>query len=359
MLALATAALLAAAAPAVSVGACQDGDAVDPLHGLGDVVKTAAPRRAVHDPALDVWITSDRELRYDDGADPRQDRPGFVRAGSGLAIAGDTLWIAQDDANFLGRVDLTNGAVDAVPLARGEGGVRLFDDGRGNKKHKMDLEALIPLPDGGLLAIASGSSSRRFRSVLVRPGEEPRVIDAPAFFGALAADRAFAGVELNLEGGVAFRRAGRTWIRLFQRGNGDTSLGPVVDATAEFPLDALLEDRPAAPSALTAYELGDAAGVRLTFSDAAAGPGGETAFLASAEDSSNTITDGSLHGVVLGRIDALTREARYGRIYEADGRPSSRKLEGLAWDAASRRWLAIEDADDASKASRLVTLESR
>ena len=47
----------------------------------------------------------------------------------------------------------------------------MFDDVRGNKKLKLDLEACIVLPDGRLVAFGSGSSPQREKIVTVAAGK--------------------------------------------------------------------------------------------------------------------------------------------------------------------------------------------
>jgi hypothetical protein len=192
-------------------------------------------------------------------------------------------------------------------------------------------------------------------AVIWKPGSEARIIDTRPFHESLAARQDFAGAELNLEGATTFERGGKTWLRLFQRGNGDAAKGRVLDASADVPLEDLLAGRATHPVNVREVDLGKMNGVRLTFSDATTGPGGGTAFLATAENSPSATEDGPLAGVVIGRIDEAGI-SRYGQIVEADGTASTRKLEGLAWDAASGRWLAIEDSDDPSAASRMVVL---
>ena len=111
-------------------------------------------------------------MRYAAGADAAIDRPAHVRAASGLAWVGDShgrIAVIQDDANFVALVDPATGAAEAIVLASGHEGLRQFDDARGNKAHKLDLEALATVADGTrtlLLAFGSGSSARR-ESVLV------------------------------------------------------------------------------------------------------------------------------------------------------------------------------------------------
>ena len=101
-------------------------------------------RRVVarHDPRLIARVVARWPLRYADGADAAVDRPAHVRAGSSLAWVGDRLVVVQDDANFLALVDPRDASVQVTTLPAAAGGTRQFDDGRGNKRLKMDLEAV-------------------------------------------------------------------------------------------------------------------------------------------------------------------------------------------------------------------------
>src|SRR5262245_39254582 len=123
-----------------------------------------APSRHVTasaDPALTATVTSRRPLFYRDGPDDAEDRPPHVRAASGLGWVGTELAVVSDDSLFVSLVDPNTGLASAIALPRGPGGLRLFDDRRGNKKEKLDLESCCVLSERGapcLLAFGSGSS---------------------------------------------------------------------------------------------------------------------------------------------------------------------------------------------------------
>ena len=126
----------------------------------------SAPARvaASVEPSLGAQVVARTPLFYRDGAHAGLDRPAHVRAGSALArIDAHTLAVVQDDASF---VAILRGAgteelvVHDVPLPSA-GGVRQFDDARGNKKAKLDLEACIVVRGGALLiAFGSGRAPR-------------------------------------------------------------------------------------------------------------------------------------------------------------------------------------------------------
>src|SRR4051812_47607534 len=114
---------------------------------------------ATFDPALDARLMRRVSLVYSDGADSRVDRPGHIRAGSSLVWIGTRLAVAQDDANFIGLVDPVTGMSAVLTLPGGKGGLRQFDDARGNKRDKHDFEAMAAVDWNGrqyLLLFGSG-----------------------------------------------------------------------------------------------------------------------------------------------------------------------------------------------------------
>lgn len=309
-------------------------------------------RTSREDPAIRATIVSRRPLYYAEGPDAALDRPEHVRAGSGLAWIeselGPRLVIAQDDASFLALLDPGSGSVASIALDHVVAGARRFEAARGNKKHKLDLEACCTIRMRGreiVLAIGSGSLPARERIVLIEAGRPPRIVGASALYAALRARTELSGSELNLEGAAVSGDR----VVLFQRGNGAPrgDLMPT-DATCELAIEGLvawLED-PALPipaiEAVTRWELGTVRGVRLTFTDACARSGGIT-FLAAAEASPNAVDDGEVVGVAIGWIPP-DGEARHGLLREG-GEPFLGKTEGLAWRADGRA-LVVVDRDD-------------
>lgn len=307
-------------------------------------------------------VTARRPLRYRDGPDPTLDRPAHVRAASGIARVGDAYAIVQDDAAFVAVIE-PSGDVRAITLDAGPGGRRQFDAGRGNKHHKRDWEACL-VADGPrgprLIGFGSGSTAARRRLLVI---DDPlgdaaaRDIDAAALYLRLD-DVRFAGSELNLEGAA---RVGDRLL-LFQRGNGAPrgALRPA-DATAALPWDAFVAwiDDPARglpPLAdIVDWSLGDLHGVRLTFTDAAVGPGGVW-FLAAAEASPNVVDDGEVVGVAIGRLDGDV--ARWTPLVDPTGLPLADKAEGLVFlaDGTAR---VVVDPDDPERPSELLSVEIR
>lgn len=328
---------------------------------------------ARRDPSLVARVVDRRPILYRAGADDRLDRPAHVRAASGVAWVGDRLAVIQDDANFLALVDPADGVANAITLAAGAGGVRLFDDARGNKRFKLDLEAVAAVAGADpslLLAFGSGSTGARERVLVVRAAETAhpviRLVGVPRFYEALRANRDFAGAELNVEGAIQF---GDT-VRLFGRGNGASrgASGPV-NASGELSLRALLahvEDRDTEPPALqrvTQYDLGAIDEVPLGFTDAVLvteDDAGTVLFTAAAEASPDATRDGEVVGSAIGviRNGGDAPGAWWIELCDERGDGIRVKIEGIALDRTvpGRLWL-VADADDPARPSELLTVE--
>lgn len=330
---------------------------------------------AQHDPALVVQIVRQVPLRYAAGADAALDRPAHVRAGSGLAWVGDRLAVVQDDANFIALVDPVSGMATSVVLPAGADGVRQFDTGRGNKKQKFDLEALVSIdePDGPmLLAIGSGSSKKRERMVTVQHAGEAHeslaLIDAPSLYDALRGAKDFSGSDMNIEGAVLIGDV----LRLFGRGNGEASKHhEPLDATCDLHwpsvrayLAAPEHVAPPAPTRLRQYTLGEADGVRLSFTDATLAWGDRSGrplvlYTAAAEGSPDSRRDGEVAGSAIGFLDPRGdgTTLRYALLCDEQGALLPLKVEGIACGRADQRQLfVVLDVDDPDAPSMLCEL---
>lgn len=272
---------------------------------------------------------------------------------------GRHLAIVQDDASFLALVDpFEPSDVRAIPY--GSGVIRTFDEARGNKAHKLDLEACLSLPERDLfLGFGSGSTARR-ESVLVAralgPSPQLRVVHAPQLYAMLRANVGFAGSELNVEGVACVGDR----VRMFNRGNG-APRGEIqpIDASLDFSLDALLahllDGAPLPqPSEPVRYDLGQVDGVRLGFTDAVA-VGERVFYLAAAEASPDAYRDGPVAGVVVGVIDG--ERVRCARVL-ANGAPFDGKAEGVVFDPSDpRRGFLVIDRDAPDAPAELLRLE--
>jgi hypothetical protein len=322
--------------------------------------------RARHDPTLAARVVRSVLLLYEAGADSALDRPAHVRAASGVVRVGERLVVVQDDANFIALADPDTGRVAAVTLPPGEGGARQFDDLRGNKRFKLDLESCELLGDGEgremLVAFGSGSTPLREKIVLARglydPEPQIEVVGASALYALLRTQTDFAGSELNVEGAALTGGV----LRLFNRGNGAPhgDLRPV-NATCDLDLDALLAFLrdpalpPPAPRSIVQYEMGEVDGFPLTFTDAAAW-GDAILFTAAAEDSPDATRDGPVAASAIGVIRG--GDARWCVARNADGSRYAGKIEGIQPRAGGRAWVVI-DRDEPGTPSELseVVLE--
>ena len=288
-------------------------------------------------------VVSRRPLFYSRGADSTLDRPPHVRAGSALArVSNGRLAVVQDDSAFLAYVDIATGRVDDLPFPSPDG-VRQEE-----KKRKLDLEAMITLHDGTIIAFGSGSTDRRERLVVVR-GHDARVVDARELYAAL---RPFG--SLNIEGAAVHDGD----VVFFNRGNG----GPAaIDGTGRMNASALIAhlrgETPCPPLRdVVSWDLGKSRdGVRLTFTDATVDPAGRLAFLACAEATPDAIQDGPVSGVAIGWIDDRAGTLEAGEIVAEDGAPLTDKAEGLAFIDAHRAF-AVVDKDDPQKPCELLEL---
>jgi hypothetical protein len=336
----------------------------------------SAPKviESAFDSALEARIIRRVAMHYADGADETLDRPGHVRAASSMAWIGERVALVQDDVNFVALVDPATGLADSVVLPAGKDDLRQFDDGRGNKKHKLDLEAMTRVPDAGgttLVAFGSGSKKRRERVLTLRfsgrgarvSHDEPQLVELPHFYAALRDEVQFAGSEMNIEGAMYTDGV----IRLFGRGNGAArdDVHPC-DATCDVSWSVLRahlsnpDRNPVPPIArVTQYRLGHIDGVALGFTDAI--PAGRTHVLytAAAEASDDAVSDGAVGGSAIGVLPNDRRmPARWTAITDENGAPFSGKVEGVVLHPRNaRRALVVVDVDDHNRASELCEVE--
>lgn len=301
-------------------------------------------RRAQLDPRLGVRVLASRTLHYDHPAEPHDDRPGHVRAASGLAVHAGRLVVVQDDASFLAVV--ASDGVSAIKLPRGMHGRRRFEVALGNKYDKLDLESVVAVGDE-LWAFGSGSLPMRDKICRVRHGVV-RVWDAAPFYDRLREALASA---INLEGAALI--GGELW--LFHRGNtGPRDAGPAVIRIEMVALRKWIDAASQLPAilAVDGYDLGAVDGHRLGFTDAIA-DGDRVLYLATAEDSPDAVLDGRVLGSQVGVISH--GEVRATPLV-VDGRAV--KAEGLALDPArtTHGWIAL-DPDDPRTPTTLLEVE--
>jgi hypothetical protein len=288
-----------------------------------------------------------RELAVGNAA---EGRPGHVAAGSGLVRAGDHVYVIGDDENELAVFHLEHERPgELVPLFQGQ--LPVTEDQR--QTVKPDLEALTTLPPfrfhphGALLALGSGSGEGRDRGfvwLLTADGELrgfPRVIDLGPLYAHLKRE-VVAG--LNVEGAAVSGRA----LVLFQRGNLDAGRDLLIHLALEEVMHSITTDFSIEPAELLdvrEFDLGEADGVPLNFSDGDALDDGRLVFSAAAEG------DDAIHGSVVGVIGA--DGSVQARAMLAD---RSLKVEGVdaTLDGDGVELLMVCDADDLHTPSPLL-----
>jgi len=281
--------------------------------------------------SLTATLGTPRPLVYDHGAHPLEDLPAHVRAASSIRRQGSRLVILQDDVSALAVLDPSTGSTYPILLPAGPEGARVFDDERGNKKLKLDLEACIVLPDGRLVAFGSGSSPQREKIVTVAPGKGAMAqqMSGEDLYAGLRVHSGPRGARLNIEGAVVQGE----WLRLLQRGNGKRGFEPW-NAILDVALDRFLgwlDGRQPFPPVRRIFEvhLDDLAGVPFGFTDAAVTDDGRVAFLACAEDTEDALIDGPVMGCRFGWLDAHDQAVVMTDVIDGDGQPTHLKLEGI------------------------------
>jgi Family of unknown function (DUF6929) len=281
--------------------------------------------------SLTATLGTPRPLLYDHGAHPLEDLPAHVRAASSIRRQGNRLVILQDDVSALAVLDPSTGSTYPILLPTGPDRARVFDDERGNKKLKLDLEACIVLPDGRLVAFGSGSSPHREKIVTVAAGKGAMAqqLSGEDLYAVLRVHSDARGARLNIEGAVVQGE----WLRLLQRGNGKRGFEPW-NAILDVPVDKFvgwLDGRHPFPPVRRIFEvhLGAVEGVPFGFTDAAVTDDGRVAFLACAEDTEDALSDGPVMGCRFGWLDADNQAVVMTTVVDHDGQPTHLKLEGI------------------------------
>ncbi|TJZ80342.1 hypothetical protein FCG67_05650 [Rhodococcus oryzae] len=266
--------------------------------------------------------------------------PG-VRAGSALVRVGDRLLAVQDDAFCAAWIDLPGLGVTRLPLS-GDG-VALA------KKDKPDFESALRAPDGSIRLLGSGSLENRCTLARIDPDDGSVTLhEFPAIYDSVRLALGLAD-RPNIEGAAV----DGSRLRLFHRGAGSAA-----SACVDLPLGVLDGDRPQVLG-FTWFELGTLDGVGLGVTDAAVLSHDRTMFLAAAELTDDAIADGPVAGAAVGLIDGVgdPLSVRWTRLLESDGRPSVRKVEGLAVDDDLGGGWLITDPDDPTRSAELCRVE--
>ena len=269
-------------------------------------------------------VIARRPMRYRAGADPSIDRPAHVRAASALVPWGDRLIVAQDDAAFLAIVDPSTGLAEVEAFG---GPVRIFEERRGNKRDKPDLEAAFARGDHIVLIGSGGPLPARRVIVTWRPGSAPEVHDAPRFFEAI---ERVCPPPLNLEGACVF--GGELW--LAHRG-GDHGAPDVIARWTADVIERAIAGGDVPPPRTETLALGAIDGVALHVTDLAV-IDDRVWLAAAAEASTSYFDDGEIRGSAVGP---------YGEALAIVIGAERDKIEGLA-PAPGGRLYACVDADD-------------
>jgi hypothetical protein len=295
--------------------------------------------------AMRVELLAVTPLRFADGS--------VVRAASGIARYGAGWLVVQDDTTH-GCVWTGSGQpLRLVPAVEGHD---TFEEASGTKALKPDLEAVVALPDGSVLALGSGSTEARMRAVLVAPSGEVTVADLAPAYARVTEALGVPPDQLNLEGACLVGGA----LRWFQRGL--PSAGAPT-ASVDVDLDTLLaavhggDPAVVAVAGVRSYDLGAASSVGLAVTDAVSLADGTVLVSAAAEDSPSTYDDGPVVGSALALLDG-DRLVDLVELPLLDGAVC--KVEGLALagqDGDRLDLVAVVDADDPAVPSLLLTLE--
>lgn len=289
---------------------------------------------------------------------PNADSARHISAASGMAVAGEFLYVIADDELHLGVLDRSGaGACTLVRLFPGE-----LPNGPAERKAlKPDLEALVRLPSfpgyphGALLALASGSKPNRRTGAVLMLDESGRVAGQPCpydltlFYSSL--ESRFPA--LNIEGAVVLGDE----LVLLQRG----SKARPENALISFPLHEIIRATnpetasafPIAVSRIQIFDLGAIEGAPLSFTDGAVLPDGRIVFSAVAENTENSYLDGPCLGAAIGIIGTDGRVEAMFRLEPTE------KVEGIHATVEGDRisLLLVTDADDASVPAKLLAAE--
>lgn len=290
-----------------------------------------------------VEVAASSPMRFGDGSP--------VRAASGIASYAEGWLVIQDDATH--ACVWREGSGSRLRLFAPVHGHDLFDEASGTKALKPDLEAVVALPGGRTLALGSGSTPARMRSVLL---SETAVLVAglAPVYARVAQLLDVPPDQLNLEGACVLGSR----LRWFQRG---VPSAGAPSGSVDLDLDSVLglvTGRPAAVGISTPrrYDLGELMGVPLAITDAAALPDGRVLVSAVAEDSPSTYDDAPTVGAALAVLDD-DHVVDLAVLPLVEGEVA--KVEGIAvaaHDQAHLDLVAVVDADDPSLPSLLLDL---
>lgn len=272
---------------------------------------------------------------------PGHGGPLYLSAASGLVDLGNHLVVIADDELHLGI--FPKGSEMPGRLVRlFEGSLPAAKSDR--KRRKPDLEVLLPLPDfagEALLALGSGSTSKRCRAAAFTLNAESRLVRPPNIIDLRPLVEGLGSIVagLNIEGATIGDE-----LRLFHRGNNSFPDSLMIRLPLVGLLNALTTGvmEPARPLGIHRLDLGRVQGVPYSATDAAALPDGRTVVTAVAEDTEDSYADGSCVGAAIALIG---RDMHIANVWPLD-RPH--KIEGVSVkiDQDRTSLTLVADADD-------------
>lgn len=264
-----------------------------------------------------------------------------ISAASGLLARGDELITIADDELFAAVFDQHGALRRRIALLAGE----LPERHAERKRQKPDFESLASLPDGRVLALGSGSTRTRMRSVCFDPAlpGDHVTADWSPLYAALSRTMP----ELNIEGAAV--QSDRLW--LAQRGNGPSGQNACIELDLDRVRAAFVAREPITARALIAVHpvrLGRIDGTALSLTDLAPHPSTDRLlFSAAAEPSASTYDDAPTSGSAIGVLDL-----RGAVVSEHRATPVC-KLEGIALSSAGDALWLVADPDDRAQRAPL------
>lgn len=277
-----------------------------------------------------------------------------LSAASGMWICNDTLYVVADDELVLGVFSMQNDqpgqTLTIIPGA-------LPQEAKQRKAAKPDFESLTYLPasamypHGALLALGSGSTEQRKRGMLWPFDQQQQLVPVPQLFDLQPLYQPLESVfaDLNIEGVVI--QGNR--LKLWQRANNQQRNNAVIEyplADVYAVINAQQQILNLQPQRIDYYDLGEVAGVPLSFTDAYALEDGACLFTAAAENTDNSYLDGECVAAAIGLIDAQ-RQLRWLKPVQPIV-----KIEGISAKHVGDQLqiLLVSDADNPATAAQLL-----
>lgn len=253
----------------------------------------------------------------------------YIAAASGLVLAQNRFYLVADDELSLLGINRDLSGAQLHEVFQGE----LPEDTKERKKIKQDFECLLFLEDKNtLVIIPSGSKKNRNRGALYNLNDH---LVTEISFKLVYQELELLFPELNIEGAVVLNNS----ISLFQRGNGKLHQNAVIQLNLESFLADKVKDLK-----VQNIDLGRLKDIPLSFTDAALF-NGQCYFVAVAENTESTYTDGEFIGAVLGELSPG------GEVLKMTPLDINSKPEGLTFD--NEYFYLVTDDDDRKKPSRL------